>query len=55
MIIDFRARPPYKSYLNLSLYKPWRPLPADPAEWGAFELAREPNVTADAHDMDAFM
>lgn len=55
MIIDFRARPPYKSYLNLSLYKPWRPLPADPAEWGAFELGREPNVTADAHDMDAFI
>ena len=33
MIIDFRARPPYKSFLKLSLYKPWRPLPEDPAEW----------------------
>ena len=55
MIIDFRARPPYKSFLKLSLYKPWRPLPEDPAEWGAFELGREPNVTADAHDMDAFV
>lgn len=55
MIIDFRARPPYKSFLKLSLYKPWRPLPEDPAEWGAFELGREPNITADAHDMDAFV
>ena len=55
MLIDFRARPPDKSFLKLSLYKPWRPLPEDPAEWGAFELGREPNITADAHDMDAFV
>lgn len=53
MILDFRLRPPYKDFLNLSIFK-GRPVPEDPALLTAFELGREPVPSAIAKSMDMF-
>lgn len=54
MVIDFRIRPPYKSFWELGIFKGWD-MPEDPAGMGATMIGRDRIPSAEAGSMDLFL
>ena len=50
--IDFRVRPPYKSFLNTGIVKRWRFIGEDKSKWPATAVGRKPVPSLERGDID---
>lgn len=55
MIIDFRVRPPYKSFLKLGIFPRWANPVTDPLKMSAFGMGRDPVPSCEQGSMELFL
>ena len=55
MVIDFRVRPPYKSFLQLGIFPRWANPVTDPLKMSPFGMGRDPVPSCEQGSMELFL